>query len=114
MSIYTQPYLWKEMRTETTRAQTWAGWAASALGGTRVLGSGHTGRGSLPLERGSGLGACCAALHLLLQRSNSLHWVLSWLWSQVEPHCLGTRPQGPHVPSSLLDSALSVTPTFGL
>lgn len=45
MSIYTQPYLWKEMRTETTRAQTWAGWAASALGGTRVLGSGHMGRG---------------------------------------------------------------------
>lgn len=58
MSIYTQPYSWKEVRIEITAAQTWAGWAsspesrgkrpgaASALGGRRVLGSGHTGWGA--------------------------------------------------------------------
>lgn len=75
---------------------------------------GTRGGGPPPSERGSGLGACCAALHLLSQPSNSRHWVLFWLRSQSEPHCLGTRLQGPHVLSSLLDSALSFTPTSGL
>lgn len=88
MSIYTQPYSWKEVRIEITAAQTWAGWASSPESRGKRPGQpqrlaagvcwvrGTRGGGPAPSERGSGLGACCATLHLLSQPSNSRHWVL--------------------------------------